>query len=55
MDAATRKAKLQELRQNQLNQKMTGIPLRYKGETREVIVWKIPLAYLIYNKSKYSF
>lgn len=50
MDAATRKAKLQELRQNQLNQKMTGIPLRYKGETREEIVWKIPLAYLIYNK-----
>ena len=50
MDAATRKAKLQELRQNQLNQKMTCIPLRYKGETREVIVWKIPLAYLIYNK-----
>lgn len=50
MDATTRKLKLQELRQNQLNQKMTGIPLRYKGETREVIVWKIPLAYLIYNK-----
>lgn len=50
MDAATRKAKLQELRKNQLNQKMTGIPLRYKGETREEIVWKIPLAYLIYNK-----
>lgn len=50
MDAATRKAKLQELQQNQLNQKMTGIPLRYKGETRDAIVWKIPLAYLIYNK-----
>lgn len=50
MDAATRKAKLQELQQNQLNQKMTGIPLRYKGETRDTIVWKIPLAYLIYNK-----
>lgn len=50
MDAATRKSKLQELQQNQLNQKMTGIPLRYKGETRDAIVWKIPLAYLIYNK-----
>lgn len=50
MDAATRKSKLQELQQNQLNQKMTGIPLRYKGETRDTIVWKIPLAYLIYNK-----
>lgn len=50
MDAATRKIKLQELQQNQLNQKMTGIPLRYKGETRDTIVWKIPLAYLIYNK-----
>lgn len=50
MDAETRKIKLQELQQNQLNQKMTGIPLRYKGETRDTIVWKIPLAYLIYNK-----
>lgn len=50
MDATTRKIKLQELQQNQLNQKMTGIPLRYKGETRDAIVWKIPLAYLIYNK-----
>lgn len=50
MDAATRKAKLVELRTNQLNQKMTGIPLRYKGSTREEIVWRIPLDYLIYNK-----
>lgn len=50
MDAATRKAKLAELRANQLNQKMTGIPLRYKGSTREEIVWRIPLDYLIYNK-----
>ena len=50
MDAATRKAKLEELRTNQLNQKMTGIPLRYKGTTREEIVWRIPLDYLIYNK-----
>ena len=50
MDAATRKAKLEELRTNQLNQKMTGIPLRYKGSTREEIVWRIPLDYLIYNK-----
>ena len=50
MDAATRKAKLEELRTSQLNQKMTGIPLRYKGTTREEIVWRIPLDYLIYNK-----
>ena len=50
MDAITRKAKLKELRTNQLNQKMTGIPLRYKGATREEIVWRIPLDYLIYNK-----
>lgn len=50
MDAATRKAKLEELKTNQLNQKMTGIPLRYKGSTREEIVWRIPLDYLIYNK-----
>lgn len=50
MDAATRKAKLEELKTNQLNQKMTGIPLRYKGSTRTEIVWRIPLDYLIYNK-----
>jgi hypothetical protein len=29
---------------------MTGIPLRYKGETRTVKVYRIPLDYLIYNK-----
>lgn len=45
-----RKAKLEELRANQLNQAMTGIPLRYKGSTRREIVWRIPLVYLIYNK-----
>ena len=50
MDAVTRKAKLKELKENQLNQKMTGIPLRYKGTTREEIVWRIPLDFLIYNK-----
>ena len=50
MDSATRKSKLEELRANKSNQKMTGIPLRYKGTTREEIVWRIPLDYLIYNK-----
>lgn len=50
MDAATRKTKLQELQQNQLNQVMTGIPLRYKGKQTSQIVWRIPLEFLIYNK-----
>ncbi len=50
MDAAIRKAKLEELKQNKLNQAMTGIPLRYKGQTTHQIVWRIPLEYLIYNK-----
>ena len=50
MDATTRKAKLEELKANQLNQSMTGIPLRYKGTTRAEIVWRIPLDFLIYNK-----
>ena len=50
MDAATRKAKLDELKCSQLNQAMTGIPLRYKGTTRTEIVWRIPLDLLIYNK-----
>ena len=50
MDAATRKAKLDELKCSRLNQAMTGIPLRYKGTTRTEIVWRIPLDLLIYNK-----
>lgn len=50
MDAITRKTKLEELKRNQLNQAMTGIPLRYKGTTRTEIVWRIPLDYLVYNK-----
>jgi len=50
MDANTRKAKLEELKKQQLNQAMTGIPLRYKGTTRTEIVWRIPLDFLIYNK-----
>ena len=50
MDAATRKAKLIELQANENNVSMTGIPLRYKGETSTVKVYRIPLDYLIYNK-----
>ena len=50
MDAATRKSKLESLKNNHLNQVMTGIPLRYKGSTRTEIVWRIPLDFLIYNK-----
>lgn len=50
MDAATRKAKLIELSANNNNVAMTGIPLRYRGETRTEKVYKIPLDYLIYNK-----
>lgn len=50
MDAITRKTKLDELKENQLNVAMTGIPLRYKGTTRTENVYRIPLDYLIYNK-----
>lgn len=50
MDAITRKTKLDELKKNQLNIAMTGIPLRYKGTTRTEIVYRIPLDYLVYNK-----
>lgn len=42
MDAITRKTKLDELKGNQLNIAMTGIPLRYKGTTRTEIVYRIP-------------
>lgn len=51
MDAATRKAKLQEIKGNETaNVVMTGIPLRYRGETRIEKVYRIPLSFLIYNK-----
>ena len=50
MDAATRKAKLEELKRNNHNIAMTGIPLRYKGVTQPTDVWKIPLEFLVYNK-----
>lgn len=50
MDSKTRKSKLDELKTNQQNQAMTGIPLRYKGTTSQQIVWRIPLDYLVYNK-----
>jgi len=50
MDAATRKAKLAEIKANELNVVMTGIPLRYKGQIRREKVYKIPLSFLIYNK-----
>ncbi len=50
MDAATRKQKLIELRSDERNVAMTGIPLRYKGETRTEKVYRIPLNFLIYNK-----
>ncbi len=50
MDAVTRKSRLVELRANENNVSMTGIPLRYRGETRTEKVYKIPLEYLVYNK-----
>lgn len=50
MDASTRKAKLLEVRGNQQNVAMTGIPLRYKGRSIPSKVYRIPLDYLIYNK-----
>lgn len=50
MDAATRKQKLIELKSNDNNVAMTGIPLQYKGSTKIEKVYRIPLDYLIYNK-----
>lgn len=50
MDAATRKAKLIEIKNDQRNVVMTGIPLRYKGRSEPAIVYRIPLDYLVYNK-----
>lgn len=50
MDSITRKEKLTELQSNQNNVVMTGIPLRYRGETQTKDVYKIPLDYLVYNK-----
>lgn len=50
MDSNTRKTKLAEIKNNNNNVAMTGIPLYYKGHIREEKVYKIPLDFLIYNK-----
>jgi hypothetical protein len=50
MNAENRKTELNKLKANENNVSMTGIPLSYRGSTRIEKVYKIPLAYLIYNK-----
>ena len=50
MNAEARKRKLVELKNNENNKAMTGIPLRYKGTTRTEDVYRIPLDFLVYNK-----
>lgn len=50
MDRLSRKQKLEELVKDQNNIKMTGIPLRYRGQTTQQNVYRIPLSFLVYNK-----
>jgi hypothetical protein len=50
MNAEARKAELNKLKANENNVSMTGIPLSYRGSTQTEKVYRIPLAYLIYNK-----
>jgi hypothetical protein len=48
MEEVLRIKKLKEVNKN--NPYMTGIRIRYEGETKESSAYKIPLKYLIYNK-----
>lgn len=50
MDKETRREQLENIKKDQANVAMTGIPLRYKGEIRLETVYRIPLEFLIYNK-----
>ncbi len=50
MESSIRRQKLKEIQENQSYLVMTGVPLSYKGDTKRVNVYKIPLEYLIYNK-----
>lgn len=50
MDTETRKESLAELMRHESNVAMTGIPLRYRGATTPMKVYKIPLDFLIYNR-----
>ena len=50
MNIEIRRKKLDEINQNETPY-MTGIRIRYKGENKEFNAYKIPLEYLIYNKS----
>ncbi len=50
MDSKTRKEKLQEIKGNPDKIEIRGARIRYKGETTQMNVYKIPLEFLIYNK-----
>ena len=50
MDKEIRKQKIAEVKNNASSVVSTGIPLRYRGSTQSMVVHKIPLAYLVYNK-----
>lgn len=50
MDKKLRIKKLQEIQADDENIYMTGIRIKYKGESRRFSAYKIPLDYLIYNK-----
>lgn len=50
MKAAERRLKLTDLKIDDANIAMTGIPLCYKGTTRTENAYRIPLKFLIYNK-----
>ena len=50
MNIEQRRTKLAEIRDNESCVTSTGIPLRYRGETRYERVYQIPLEFLVYNK-----
>lgn len=50
MNKEQRKINIAEIRANENNVAMTGIPLTYRGTKRIEKVYRIPLKYLIYNK-----
>ena len=49
MEGELRKKKLDEIKQNE-SIYMTGIRIRYEGQTQEFVAYRIPLEYLVYNK-----
>ena len=50
MNSEVRKQKITQVINDKSNERMTGVPFRYRGQPMSVSVYQIPLEFLVYNK-----